>query len=152
MRPAKTDDLMSLLEMERATNTVALAHVFPADLPFPSDDVLAQWRIVLDDPTSTVLIDEMDTGPVGYVAFGGGWLLHLGVVPSWWGSGRAKTLHAAAVAGLIAAGARTTYLWVLAENHRARAFYARQGWQETGMREPSAYVPHPVKVQMTRTG
>ncbi|NNG20463.1 hypothetical protein HJ590_12990 [Naumannella sp. ID2617S] len=36
-------------------------------------------------------------------------------------------------------------LWVLAENPRARAFYARQGWRPDGVTGATEYPPHPRK-------
>jgi hypothetical protein len=47
-------------------------------------------------------------------------------------------------------GTRTAYLWVLVDNHRARAFYTRLGWVDTGVREREVFVPYPVKMQLAR--
>jgi hypothetical protein len=49
-----------------------------------------------------------------------------------------------------AAGSPTTYLWVLVETLRARAFYARLGWQDAGVREREVFEPYPVKMWMYR--
>jgi GNAT superfamily N-acetyltransferase len=151
IRRASGDDLVRLFDLEKAASTAGLSHIFGADLPFPDDDVLARWRLVLDEPGMTVLIDCKGSQPVGYAAFAGGWLRHFGVHPAWWGTGRATALHSRALAGMKAAGATTTYLWVLVENHRARAFYRREGWEETSIRETEVFEPYPVKMQMTRT-
>ena len=75
---------------------------------------------------------------------------HFGVVPRLWGSGRADLLHAAVLDGLSAQGSQTSYLWVLVENHRARSFYARRSWHETGVRELEVFEPFPEKMQMCR--
>jgi GNAT superfamily N-acetyltransferase len=99
----------------------------------------------------TVLLDCAGARPVGYAAFADGWLRHFGVHPAWWGTGRATDLHARALADLEAAGATTTHLWVLVENFRARAFYRREGWEETSIREAEVFEPYPVKMQMTRS-
>ncbi len=137
--------------MEKAASTTGLAHVFGPDLPFPEADVLARWRLVFEDPSVTVLVDIDDGDPVGYAAFGDGWLRHFGVVPTWWGTGRARTLHDAVLAGFAEQGVQTSYLWVLVDNHRARSFYARLGWRETGVREREVFEPYPEKMQMTLT-
>lgn len=150
IRRAHFDDLDALLEMERAASTASFAHIFPAHLPFPADDVLARWAVRLDDPTQTVLIAEMAGERAGYVAVGGGWLNHLGVVPDHWGSGLADVLHDAALAALAAEGADTSYLWVLVDNHRARRFYRRRGWRETDFVEAEVFEPFPLKLQMWR--
>src|SRR5436190_1754953 len=92
IRPATIDDLALLLSLEKAASTAALGHVF-GDRPFPDDDVLARWRIVLDDPDANVALDVEDDEPIGYAAYGDGWLRHFGYRPGWWGVGRAVTLH-----------------------------------------------------------
>ena len=151
IRHATDDDLLTLLELEREASSTGLGHIFGPHLPFPADDVLARWRIVLDNPATTTLIDEDETGPVGYAAYGEGWLHHLGIRPRLWGTGRADLLHGAVLDGLSAQGVSTSYLWVLVDNHRARSFYARRGWEETGVREPEVFEPFPVKIQLRRS-
>lgn len=150
IRPATEDDLVTLLDLERQASSAGLAHVFGPDLPFPSDDVLARWRIVLEDPDLVTLIDVEESDPVGYAAYGDRWLRHFGYLPRWWGSGRADQLHEAVLAGLAGQGAEPVYLWVLVDNHRARAFYERRGWTDTGVREREVFEPFPLKLQMTR--
>ncbi len=149
IRLAGGADAEALYTMERATSTFGLTHVFGA-VPFPDDDVMARWRLVLEDPSATVLIDEDANGPVGYAAYGDGWLRHLGLLPELWGSGRARVLHNEVIRRSTADGAPASYLWVLVDNHRARAFYARLGWRETGEREPEVFAPFPVKMVMGR--
>ncbi|MBA2558490.1 MAG: GNAT family N-acetyltransferase [Propionibacteriales bacterium] len=151
IRHATVDDLVCLFDLEKHASTAALSHVFGPDIPFPDDDVLARWRLVLGEPGMTVLIDEETGGAVGFAAFADGWLRHFAVVPTWWGTGRAAALHDRVVAGLAAQGARTTYLWVLEENRRARAFYQRHGWVDAGIRAAEVFAPYPVKMQMTRS-
>jgi GNAT superfamily N-acetyltransferase len=151
IRRATDDDLETLVELEREASSTGLAHIFGPDLPFPTDDVRARWALVLDNPANTTLIDEDATGPVGYAAYGDGWLHHIGLRPRLWGTGRADDLHAAVLGGLSADGATTSYLWVLVDNHRARAFYVRHGWEETGVREPEVFEPFPVKMQLRRS-
>lgn len=150
IRRADLDDLVTLLDLEREASSTGLAHIFGPDVPFPVDDVLARWRIVLDNPVMETVLDEDESGAVGYAAYGDGWLHHFGVVPRLWGTGRADLLHVTALAGLAAQGARTSYLWVLVDNHRARAFYARRGWRATGVREHEVFEPFPEKLQMMR--
>jgi GNAT superfamily N-acetyltransferase len=148
IRVATGDDLAALVSLERAASSSGLAHIFGPDIPFPDSDVLARWALVLAEPGITVVVDEADGVPVGYAAFGDGWLRQLGVIPALWGSGRAQALHDCAVTGLEAAGTRPFLLWVLVENHRARAFYRRLGWVDTDVREPEVFAPHPTKMQL----
>jgi GNAT superfamily N-acetyltransferase len=150
IRRASGEDLVVLFDLEKRASTAALGHIFGADLPFPDDDVLARWRLVLDEPGMTVLIDSVGDLAVGFAAFGDGWLRHLGVDPLWWGTGRAAVLHDAALSALRSRGDRTAYLWVLVENRRARAFYERLGWTEAGPSEREVFEPYPEKMQMMR--
>jgi GNAT superfamily N-acetyltransferase len=150
IRRAGDADAVVLMEMERQASSTALAHIFGPDLPFPADDVLARWTLVLANPENSTLVDEDDDGPCGYATYGGGWLHHFGIVPRWWGTGRADLLHTAVLDGLAAQGTRTAYLWVLVENRRARGFYVRRGWADTGVREPEVFPPFPEKMQLQR--
>lgn len=150
IRPATADDAGTLLSIEKRASTVALTHVFGPEIPFPDDDVLARWSLVLQDPDATVLLDQERGEPVGYVAFSAGWLRHLGVLPAWWGTGRAATLHDVAVDALTRQGCTTAKLWVLMRNDRARAFYRRRGWVDTETLEDEVFPPYPIKVMMAR--
>jgi GNAT superfamily N-acetyltransferase len=149
IRVAGPAELLTLLDLEKAASTVGLAHIFGPDLPFPDDDVLARWRLVLDEPGVTVAIDEEAGQPVGYAAYGAGWLRHFGYLPGWWGTGRARVLHDHAVAALRSEVAAELRLWVLVDNHRARAFYSRLGWRDGGVRETEVFAPYPDKMQLT---
>ena len=149
IRQADESDVHDLYLVERAASSTGLAHVF-GDTAFPADDVLARWQLVIDDPSVTVLVDDLDGVPVGYAAFGDGWLRHFGVVPRLWGTGRAHDLYAAVLEASTAAGAPATYLWVLVDNRRARAFYRRLGWRDTDVQEHETFAPYPVRMQMRR--
>jgi RimJ/RimL family protein N-acetyltransferase len=149
IRPAGIADLHRLLELERAASTTGLAHIFGPDIPFPDGDVLARWRLVLDEAAVTVLIDEHDGQPIGYAAYGDGWLRHIGYLPAWWGTGRASALHDRVVAAM-QTPEQPLRLWVLVDNHRARAFYARLGWVDSGARDDEVFPPYPEKMQLTR--
>jgi GNAT superfamily N-acetyltransferase len=151
IRRATEADLLAIFDLEKLASTTGLAHVFGPAVPFPDDDVLARWRLVLDEPGMTVLLDTEAGTPVGYAAFADGWLRHFGVAPAWWGTGRAQALHAAVLSGLAAQQVRAAYLWVLVENRRARAFYEGLGWADDGPREREVFEPYPVKMQMART-
>jgi GNAT superfamily N-acetyltransferase len=145
LRSAEPADAWRLLELERATNVVALAHIFPPDrYPSPDADVLAHWRIMLDDPGVAVLIAEQEGRTVGYVAFDAAWVRQLAVHPDRWGTGVAEGLMSAALMGIAAAGSARARLWVLADNTRARRFYERTGWFRGVEESTSPYPPYPV--------
>lgn len=134
---------MALKDLEKAANLVALAHIFPvAQHPYPDADVLARWERLLADPGVTTLVGEDPQGLTCFVAFDAERLRHLGVRPDLWGTGLAVQAFGAS---------RADRLWCLEENHRARRFYARQGWQETGVRGPSEFAPFPVQIEYRRT-
>jgi GNAT superfamily N-acetyltransferase len=152
IRSAGPDDLLTLLALEKAASTAGLAHIFGPDLPFPDDDVLARWRLVVEAPDITTVIDEDAGQPIGYAAYGDGWLRHFGYVPAWWGTGRATLLHDHVVAELRAAGGDALRLWVLVDNRRARAFYERLGWVDGGVREQEVFPPYPEKMALVLPG
>lgn len=148
-RTGGSDDLESLVSLEREASSAALHHIF-GDIPFPVDDVRARWALLLAEGSSTVLIDEDEGVMVGYAAYGDGWLHHFAVTPRLWGTGRAMRMHDEVLTRAAAGDAPTTYLWVLVENHRAQAFYTRMGWHDSGVREPEVFAPYPVKMRMDR--
>ena len=138
-RTAGPDDAVALRDLERAANRVALAHVF-GDLPYPADDVLARWVLVLDDPDVTVdVVDSEDGGLVACTAYDDRSLRHLAVHPDAWGRGLGRAGVERAVAHI---GPGAT-LWVLEANHRARALYDRLGWRPTVATQECPWPPHP---------
>lgn len=142
LRPAVSRDATALKDLEKAANLLALAHVFaPAQHPYPDAEVLARWEDVLADPTTTTLVGEDGRGLTCFVAFDADRLRHLGVRPDLWGTGLAVRALEASTA---------TRLWCLEANHRARRFYARQGWRQTGARRLSEFAPFPVEVEYRR--
>ena len=60
---------------------------------------------------------------------GWGEIVSLYLLPEYWGKGCGKLLFSAAVEQLETMGCRDLFLWVLEENQRARAFYARMGFR-----------------------
>lgn len=144
-RTAGPDDAVALRDLERAANLVALAHVF-GDLPYPADDVLARWVLVLDDPGVTVdVLDAEAGGLLACAAYDDRSLRHLAVHPSAWGQGLGRAGVERAMAHI---GPGAT-LWVLEANHRARGLYARLGWRLTGVTQECPWPPHPIELQMT---
>ena len=111
-RPATPADAVALTELERDTNLVALAHVFPG-VPYPVDSVRERLERLLVDPEVRVEVagpaDRLDV----YLAWDDERLRHLGVRPDQWGRGLARQAVARAH------GVRR--LWVLADNDRSMA-------------------------------
>lgn len=143
-RVAGPADAVPLRDLERRANLVGLAHVF-GTRPFPDGAVLARWRSTLGEPR--VVVDVVEAGPGrlrAVSAYDGERLRHLAVDPDHWGEGLGAAGVGRAVDVLSTAGA-TPVLWCLADNHRARALYARLGWRRTGAERPAPWPPYPVE-------
>ncbi len=139
-RRASADDVVALRDLERAASVVGLAHVF-GDLPYPDDDVLARWALLLDDPTVVVEVVEDAEGLVALSAHDGDSLRHLAVRPDRWGAGLGREGFRRAEA----AGARR--LWVLDLNGRARAMYESFGWAPSGDQQECPWPPYPTELE-----
>ena len=140
-RPATVVDADALTTLERDTNLLALAHVFPG-VAYPSAEVRERWLRLIADPSVRAEVvgppERLDV----YLAWDDERLRHLGVRPERWGRGLAR----AAVER--ASGVRR--LWVLRDNTRARGFYEHLGWVPT-VRVPDAeWPPDPVEVEYAR--
>lgn len=66
-----------------------------------------------------------------------GEIISIYLLPEYMGKGYGKKLLAAAVEKLSEMGFRRVFLWVLEENHNARAFYERCGFSPSGERMTS---------------
>lgn len=66
-----------------------------------------------------------------------GHLSRLYVDPAMWGAGIGTALHEAAMADLTSGSFPAATLWVLEGNLRARRWYERLGWTQTGRRKPT---------------
>jgi GNAT superfamily N-acetyltransferase len=154
--PATADDAPALGALHRSAATVAYAHIFPADSEPPTAaELAAQWADAIDDDRGVVLVarsadgaapvdgpvGEPVGGPVGSLvgavavrpddSVPSGWLLaRLYVDPDHWSAGCGSALHDAALGwlGRRRPAVEAVNLWVLAANHKARAFYQRRGW------------------------
>jgi ribosomal protein S18 acetylase RimI-like enzyme len=110
--------------------------------------IAASWSESIAVGRSRFYVAATEAGIVGYAGVGPerdpqappntGELYALFVHPDWWGSGAARQLTDAAVADLHANGCDEVWLWVLEANTRARAFYARYGFNETPDRTHSS--------------
>jgi len=139
-RRATATDAVALRDLERTASRTGLAHVF-GDLPYPDDDVLARWVLLLDDPEVVVEVAEDDDGLVVLAAHDGESLRHLAVRPDHWGSGLGREGFARAERS----GARR--LWVLADNARARGLYESLGWRPSGVTQECPWPPFPTELE-----
>jgi RimJ/RimL family protein N-acetyltransferase len=152
-READEHDLVALTDLERTANLAALGHVFPPDrYPFPDDDVLARWRLVLDDPSAVVLvIEEADSDDlIAYAAYDDTTLRHLAVRPDHWGEGLATTAIETVLHAMDLRGSTLASLWCLRDNHRARKLYEYLGWTASGDEREAPWPPHPSEIRYQR--
>ena len=150
IRRARPDESRLLTRLERAASEEALAHIFPpSQHPYPTSAVARRWRRVLHDRLMHTYLLEVRDSPVGYVAFDGDTVHHLGIVPEERRRGYGSALLEFACMEIFAGRVPEAFCWVLTDNHVARAFYRAQGWIETGERRRSEYPPNPQALQMT---
>jgi RimJ/RimL family protein N-acetyltransferase len=152
-RAATLDDLSALRDLEREANLVGLRHVFPPDrFPFPDDDVLARWALVLDEPGVDVLVRDAEDGGLDlFAAYDDRSLRHLAVHPDQWGTGLATTAIETVLHAMDERGTTIAELWCLEENHRARRLYEYLGWRPVeDDRRPAPWPPHPTEMRYTR--
>ena len=153
IRRARPDEARLLTRIERAASEEHLEHLFPPEeFPYPVREVTTRWRKLLHDPAARVfvLVPGDSDDALGYVAFAGGEVLHLGVVPHRTRLGYGSALLDFAVRQIHDGGETEGGLWVLEGNAGARAFYRRHGWTETGQRRECRYPPHPEELRMVK--
>lgn len=127
--PAEAEKIAALHHRARAT-------YYPDGLPDDGIDWTAAWRGAVERPDGHVLCVVEDGAIIGIASFrtpDGApadtvKLFQFHVDPEHWRSGIGTALHAACVEEWQADGRRTAVLDVHADNRRAQAFYARQGW------------------------
>ncbi|WP_210648537.1 GNAT family N-acetyltransferase [Nocardioides sp. SYSU D00065] len=139
-RRATQADAVALRDLERVASRAGLAHVF-GDLPYPDDDVLARWVLLLDDPGVVVEVVEDAQGLVAFTAHDGTSLRHLAVRPDHWSVGLGREGFRRAEA----AGARR--LWVLEDNRRGRGLYESLGWRPSGVTQECPWPPYPTELE-----
>jgi GNAT superfamily N-acetyltransferase len=116
----------------------------PLDEPGRRQARLLAERLAL--PGYRSFVAHLGGEPVGYVVLrpavttgddpqpipGLAHIWHLFVKPDWWGRGVARRLHNEAVDEARRWKCEAMLLWTPQGNARARGFYAREGWRETG--------------------
>ena len=145
IRRAGARDASALAALEERSSLMSLGHLF-GQHPYPSDDVLARWTLVLQDLDVTVLGAWEGDELVGFAAIDPRSLRHLAVAPERFGTGLADELHGHVVDRWRESGAGRVVLWVLADNTRARRFYERHGWTVDGRSGDCPWPPYPVEV------
>jgi RimJ/RimL family protein N-acetyltransferase len=151
-RTATPQDSPALRDLEREATLAGLGHVFaPERHPFPDDDVLARWALVLDEPDVDVLVRDAEGGRLDvFAAYDDRSLRHLAVHPDLWGTGLATVAIGAVLQAIARRGTTVAELWCLEENRRARRLYEHLGWEPTADHRPAPWPPHPTEMRYTR--
>ena len=144
-RDAVPNDSATLADLGARSFTETFGHLYSAEnlaafLVNHSED---NWRRQLGDPAFAVRIGETDGQAVAYAKLGPPSLpfeprgapielRQIYVLKQWQGQGAAAELMDWVLAEARRRGADELYLSVFTDNHRARRFYARYGFEEIG--------------------
>lgn len=144
-RLAVPDDAAALAALRIRTFTETFGHLYrPEDLAdFLGKDTEANWRSELGSADYVVRLAVADGEVVGFVKLGPPTLpVDPDRVPielrqfylraPWHGTGVADAMMRWALAEARGRGAKAIYLSVYSENHRARRFYERHGFELVG--------------------
>jgi RimJ/RimL family protein N-acetyltransferase len=145
------NDVEAILEVQEPGAILGLGHIFPQDrYPFPRDAVAERWRAEIDDAATAVYVSTDGGGCIaGFAALQANELLHFGVAVDLWGSGFATWFHDALLERL-PLGFTSVQLRVFEENRRARRFYEKHGWSDSGVTSRSQFPPCPVLLEYRR--
>ncbi|OYY91182.1 MAG: GNAT family N-acetyltransferase [Sphingomonas sp. 28-66-16] len=141
-RAATPGDAEALAALGRESFSETFAHLYdPADLAlFLETHSVDRWAAQLADPAFAVRVVEVDGRLVAFVKLGPPSLpftpqgrpielRQFYILKPWQGSGLAAALMDWALAEARGRGADEMYLSVFVDNHRARRFYARYGFE-----------------------
>jgi GNAT superfamily N-acetyltransferase len=150
IRRAGPADAEALAEIGRATFTETFGHLYPPqDLAYFLAQSHGPERTERDlaDPDCAAFLAEVDGRVAGYglagpcalphpdVTPGCGELKRLYLLAAYQGAGLGGRLFEEAIGWLIREGPRQLWIGVWAENHGARRFYARHGFETVGRYE-----------------
>jgi len=141
-RNAGPADAESLADLGRRTFVETFGHLYkPEDLSlFLENHSADRWRGELSDPALVVRLAEEEGVAAAYAKLGPPSLpfeprapcielRQFYVLKPWHGSGVARELMEWSLAEARARGAKEMYLSVFVDNHRARRFYERYGFE-----------------------
>lgn len=145
LRPATPADAAAVADLARRSFTETFGHLYsPENLAvFLNRHTAANWADEIADPAYAVLVIEADGETAGYVKLGPPSLpftppagaielRQFYLLAPWQGSGTAQRMMAWVIETARARAFDALYLSVFTDNHRARRFYARYGFEEVG--------------------
>lgn len=144
-RDATPADAAALATLGADSFTQTFGHLYaPADLAlFLDNHTVAAWSAELGNPAFAVRVAEADGAMIGFAKLGppqlpftpdraAAELRQLYVLRPWQGAGVAAALMEWVIATARDRGADALFLSVFTDNHRARRFYARHGFEAVG--------------------
>lgn len=144
-RDSTSADAATLATLGAESFRQTFGHLYvPEDLAlFLDNHTFASWSSELVDPAFTVRIAEAEGAMIGYAKLGpphlpftpasaAAELRQLYVLAPWHGTGVAAALIDWVIAAARAGGADDLFLSVFTDNHRARRFYTRYGFEPVG--------------------
>lgn len=142
LRDATPADAPILSDLGRRTFVETFGHLYrPEDLAaFLRGHDVDAWEAELADPTLTVRLAEDGAAAAGFAKVGAlklpvetdlpaAELRQFYILKPWQGAGLARILMEWVLGEARARGAQELYLSVFSENHRARRFYERYGFE-----------------------
>lgn len=144
-RDAVPDDAAAIATLARASFTETFGYLYrPDDLTlFLAGHTVESWAAELMDPGYAVLMGEAEGDAVAYAKLGPRQLPHKSdangielrqfyILKPFQGAGHADAMMAWAIDTARTRGADEVVLSVFEENHRARRFYERHGFEKVG--------------------
>lgn len=145
LRDATVDDAATICALAQRSFTETFGHLYaPSDLAaFLAGHSIAGWQAELADPGFAVRLAEQDGAAVGYAKLGPPSLpveprgpsielRQFYLLAPAQGTGAAQTMMQWVIDTARARGAQDLYLSVFVDNHRARRFYERHGFDRIG--------------------
>lgn len=144
-RDAGPSDAAVLAELAARTFTETFGHLYSREnlSAFLASHSESQWRAELSEPTFAVRVGEVGDVAVAYAKLGPPTLpfeprgtpielRQFYLLSQWQGSGAGRELMDWVIAEAERRGADELYLSVFFDNHRARRFYERYGFEPVG--------------------
>ena len=139
LRPAGTDDLDAIADVQLASALVAFEHIGPVEKMGPVD--FGPWLEAAD----RAFVAEDAEGLAGFAFVGGCELQLFYTHPRVWGHGVGRALLAAAEDGLRSAGCEEAVVFTEERNHRPLRVYHAAGWREDGYVKEREWLGVPIR-------
>ncbi|WP_156022923.1 GNAT family N-acetyltransferase [Terracoccus sp. 273MFTsu3.1] len=144
LRMMTAADVPGVVAVQEPGAVLGLADVFPQDQhPFPREAIADRWLRELDLLGTDCFVVLHGDAVAGFAAIRGDEFLHFGIAVEHWGTGLAALAHDDVLDRLRERGITRARLRVFTGNGRGRRFYEKHGWQPTGERSRSSFLPCP---------